>query len=90
MKDTQSQLCPPERRKYISRVKGTLPVPGGKEIPYRQREGIQSPRGCINKPCYFLTNLLSLSPNFFILSIFHKFIVSLSKRYKSCLLWSLL
>ena len=31
----------------------------------------------------------TLSPNPYVLSILHKFIVSCSKRYKSCLLWSL-
>ena len=39
---------------------------------------------------FLLTELSTQSISFFVLSIHHKFILSLSKKYKSCLLWSLL
>ena len=45
---------------------------------------------CVNKRCYSSTNLNTASPNLFALSFLHRLIVSLSKRHKSCLLWSLL
>lgn len=38
-------------------MKGTLLVLGGRKHPY-QRWGIQGQGGCLNKPCYFFTNLL--------------------------------
>lgn len=68
--------------------------------PYRQREGLKGEKPIINKTItslidYPKTKLLEFfliehfKPNFFILSIPHKYIVSLSRKYYSGLLWPL-
>ena len=71
---------PPSTRRERGRVR---------ELSYRQRWRIQSQEGCINKLCYFFTNLLP-QHKLLVLSVLNKCIVSLSKRHKNCLLWSLL
>lgn len=64
---------------------------------YHQRWGVWGPRICKNKPCstnliFLVTSLpfTILSSNHFVLSILHKFIVPLAKKYKSFLIWSVL
>ena len=53
--------------------------------PYHQREGIYGQEDCINKPYQSFTILLPQAQTS--LSMLHKFIVPLSKRYKNFLLW---
>ena len=56
---------------------------------YSERETIWGQEAYRNKPCYFL-NLLPQAQNLFkFLSVPLMFIVSLPKKYKSCLLWPL-
>lgn len=78
-------------------MKCALPASGGRDTASRLE------KACTNKPCclflliYYpkpklcLDSSLTKNPslNSFVLSILYKFVVSLSKKYQSCLLWSL-
>ena len=96
---TDSPFCLPESRKLISHMKDTLPASGGRRTPLSLEIWNSGQEACINKPylLYYpkpklriLHWLSTQSLNFFVLTIPRKFIVSLSKKYISCLLWSLL
>ena len=84
-------------------LKGALPVPAGRKMSLSSETGIEGQEACINKSCYFFSNLPSkpklclnsllithphlISLFFLVLSTFF---VSSSKKHKSCLLWPLL
>lgn len=66
-------------------MKGALHAPGGGEHPYCQDMGNSKSGGLCNQT----TLLLHQGTDPIVLLVLHKFIVS-SKRYKGCLIWSLL
>ena len=74
----------------MSRVKGTLPVPGGRET-FINGDGEFRAKKTIQTTLFILCHLLPTdSSNSTASSMFHKVVVSLSERHKSfplCLLF---
>ena len=83
-KDTLAFFGPTKSRKYISHVKDTLCALGdGKTYPYHQRQAeIQGQEDGIKKS-YSFHWFITPSPNFFVLSVIHKFIILCPKCIKA-------
>ena len=60
------------------------------EASLRSETGNLGPRNLCKQTLLLLHHSTTFIPNSFIWAILHKVFVSLSKRYKNCLLWSLL
>ena len=69
---------------------GTLPIIGGLEICFSPDTGNLRPRILYKQDLSLIQQFTTLRPNSFVFSVLPKFTVSLSKRYKSFLLWSFL
>ena len=78
-------------------MKCALPASGDRDTASRLEKACTNKPGCFflliyyPKPKLCLDSSLTKNPslNSFVLSILYKFVVSLSKKYQSCLLWSL-
>lgn len=79
-------LCPPESRKEISPVRGRLPVPGEQKASLSAETGSSRLRKPY-KSALSLGSFTTRSPHALVLSILHKSVVSLSKKYKSSLIF---